>query len=239
MLSRFVFSNSPLRQGNRGQKFARGSAYLTLLVVMIPAIPGFSQSPIHFGVKAGVPVTDYFDTNTGIRQTFASSTNRYTVGPEFELTLPHGFGFEVDALYKRFHFTGATTAVDVATNEKTTANSWEFPLLIKYRVSDHPIRPFVDVGLSLHHISDIKQITTTRVIPFGNPFTTSTSNPAELDHQFNAGFVMGGGIELKTPLLRISPELRYTRWGNENFQSRSGLLNSTQNQVEFLVGLTF
>ena len=50
---------------------------------------------------------------------------------------------------------------------------------------------------------------------------------------------MGGGIELKLPLIRVSPELRYTRWDNKNFQSRSGLLNSTQNQLEFLVGFTF
>jgi opacity protein-like surface antigen len=238
MHSRSVFPNSPRRRWNNRLRFGQRIVFPILASLLVVTTPAFSQI-LHFGAKAGVPVTDYFDTNTGIRHRFASSTNRYTVGPEIELTLPHGFAFEVDALYKRFHFTGSTTAVDVITNEKTTANSWEFPLLVKYKVSDSRIRPFVDAGVSFHHIADIKQITTSRVVPFGNAFTTSTSNPTELDHQNDAGFVMGGGIEFKLPLIHVSPELRYTRWGNENFRSFSGLLSSKQNQLEFLVGFTF
>jgi len=52
----------------------------------------------------------------------------------------------------------------------------------------------------------------------------------------------GGGLEVKLGFLRITPELRYTRWGSNTFSSifpPGGSLNSNQNQGEFLVGFSF
>jgi outer membrane protein with beta-barrel domain len=207
-------------------------------LLLFAALPAHAQL-VQWGVKAGVPVTENFATASGLRQSFTSSTNRYVVGPTVEVALPHGFGFELDALYKRLHFNGTTTSIDVVTQEKTTANSWEFPLLLKYKPTEGGIRPFVDAGVSFHSIADVKQLVSTRVIPRPVAVVTATDNPPELNDNFNAGFVLGGGIELRAPLIHISPEIRYTRWGSENFRSPSGFLNSSQNQVEFLVGFTF
>jgi len=54
------------------------------------------------------------------------------------------------------------------------------------------------------------------------------------------GFVMGAGLDLKILLIHVSPELRYTRWGASHFvDSANNLVNSKQNQAEFLVGFTF
>jgi hypothetical protein len=59
---------------------------------------------------------------------------------------------------------------------------------------------------------------------------------------------MGGGVEIHLLLVRISPEIRYTRWGTQQFNGIfpagvasgiAGSLTSNQNQAEFLVGFTF
>ena len=50
---------------------------------------------------------------------------------------------------------------------------------------------------------------------------------------------MGAGIDVHALIIHIAPEIRYTRWGAQHFLSSNGLLSSTQNQAEFLVGFTF
>ena len=50
---------------------------------------------------------------------------------------------------------------------------------------------------------------------------------------------MGGGVDVKVLMIHISPEVRLTRWGAQHFIDTTGLINSKQNQAEFLVGFTF
>jgi hypothetical protein len=57
----------------------------------------------------------------------------------------------------------------------------------------------------------------------------------------NSGFALGAGVDFKLLLVRIAPELRFSRWGHD---SASPLRNislppSNQNQAEFLIGLSF
>ena len=207
------------------------------------AMPASAQL-IQWGVKAGVPATDYFDAvaapfNALGRVSYTSNTNRYTVGPTIEVSIPFHLGIEMDALYKRYHFTGTTFGVDTIAQEKTTANSWEFPILLKYKSTIPVIHPFVDAGISLHRLADVTQVISRRIFPSPTQFVTTTDTPPELNHRFNAGFVLGAGMAVRVSAIHISPEIRYTRWGSENFRAPTGDLDSAQNQVEFLVGLTF
>ena len=55
----------------------------------------------------------------------------------------------------------------------------------------------------------------------------------------NTGVVLGGGLELKVPFIRISPEIRFTRWEAKNITDLGGVLHLNQNQAEFLIGITF
>jgi len=52
------------------------------------------------------------------------------------------------------------------------------------------------------------------------------------------GFVIGAGIDVHALVIHISPEIRYTRWASPHF-NLNGVINSNQNQAEFLVGITF
>jgi opacity protein-like surface antigen len=218
----------------------------TLLLIFSSAAV-FAQ-PVSYGVKGGLPLTDFIDTVSGSRATVSSVTNRYIVGPTIELRLPFGFGVEADFLYRHFSYNSTTSLIDVLSSLRTTGNDWEFPLLLKKRFGGvGPVHPFVDAGVSFNKISGLTQSVSTLVFP-SRLTTSSNSNPAELKNDFSTGFTMGGGVELRLLLLKITPEIRYTRWGNKQFSASFppgavgglfGSLTSNQNQAEFLVGFTF
>ena len=54
---------------------------------------------IGFGIKSGVRASDDIDSYYA-----GSESKRYVLGPMLDVTLPLGFGVEVDALYRRTGF---------------------------------------------------------------------------------------------------------------------------------------
>lgn len=215
----------------------------TVLLSIACFTPLFAQ-PVSFGVEGGVPITDAFNTFKGLTASYATNTHRYLVGPAFQLHLPLRFTVEADALYKRlgyqYNATTEATAVTTITTASTVANSWEFPVLAKYEITPGPIRPFVDGGISFRHISGIKQVRQVVTIPASVVGVTTLTNPPEFNKATDEGLVFGGGIAFKLGRLRIGPELRYTRWGSENFRDPVGsLLRTNRNQGDFLLGILF
>lgn len=208
-----------------------------LCLLLLGVFSAFAQ-PFGFGVKGGVPVTDFLDTVQN-PENFHTTTSRYIIGPTVELRLPFGFGVELDALYRHLNYTSSGNLVDVIVNSKTTGNAWEFPLLAKYRFPAKVMRPYVDAGVAWNTLQGLTQTVTRAVIPSHITTTTTTSNPAELNKNTTRGFVVGAGLDVHVLLIHISPEVRYTRWGAENFLSSNGGLRSNQNQAEFLLGITF
>jgi opacity protein-like surface antigen len=196
--------------------------------------------PLSFGIKAGVPMTDFLDTASGSQTSITSTTNRYIVGPTLELKLPLGFGVEVDALYRHFRYNSVASLVDAVSTLNTSGGAWEFPILVKKRLLRGPIRPFVDAGISFNKIAGLSQTVETVVFP-NRVTSTTNSSPAELKDSSSSGFTMGGGVEIKALLLRVTPEIRYTRWSTQHFNATifNGSLGSNLNQAEFLVGFTF
>ena len=191
--------------------------------------------PVSIGVKVGVPITDALETTRGNQAAYATNTHRYLVGPTVQFNLPLRFSVEVDALYKRLGFDynqfggpGSPTVTN------TTANSWEFPILGKWAILPGPVRPFIDFGANFRHISGVHQIRSTTS-------AVNVSVPAAEFHKTNdIGAAFGGGIEFKLGFVRITPELRYTRWGSENFHDPiAALLRTNKNQGDFMLGLTF
>jgi hypothetical protein len=211
----------------------------TILLSFACFAPVFAQ-PVSFGVEGGVPITDAFDTFRGNTASYATNTHRYLVGPAFQVHLPLRLTVEVDALYKRlgyqFNAVTPTTFVTAA----TVANSWEFPLLVKYEILPGPIRPFVDIGISFRHISGVKEIREVITTTTGAVGVTTNTDPREFRKDTDEGLVFGGGVAFKFGPVRISPELRYTRWGSENFRDPIGsLLHTNKNQGDFLLGILF
>jgi hypothetical protein len=71
----------------------------------------------------------------------------------------------------------------------------------------------------------------------GSTTTRVSNDPPELRSKTSTGIVIGGGVDIHPLFLHISPEVRYTRWTSQHFAS--DVLSSNQNQVEFLLGITF
>ncbi len=209
---------------------------LGVVVFFVWTLPAYPEI-LSVGVKGGVPLTEAFDTARSGPLAFAAATRRYTFGPTVELHLARGLGVEFDALYRRVSYESDLTSTGQVVVRRTTGNSWEFPLLLKIRFGESSATPYITTGASFQHLSGLTQI--------GDFFEGSTqrrvetSRPGELQNRFNAGFVIGGGLELHAGPMRISPEVRYTRWGWESFRDVSGFLRSNQDQAAFLVGITF
>jgi hypothetical protein len=139
-----------------------------------------------------------------------SVSKRYVIGPELDLGLPLGLGIEVDALYRRDGFSDSFYGIS-----DQYANSWEFPLLLKYKLPFPLVKPFLEGGYAPRVIQG-----------FGN----------------SQGLVIGGGVQFGVGRLHVAPAVRYTHWNNNVVLipfNNGPTIVSTQNQVDILVGVTW
>jgi hypothetical protein len=213
---------------------------MRLLCVFLLSSAAALAQPFGFGIKGGVPMSDFLNGARSQNFAFVTSTNRYVVGPTVELRLPFGLGVELDALYRHYNYNGSGGTSGITStllSINTAGGAWEFPLLAKYKFKGKLIHPFVDAGVAWDKLSGLTQAVTSTVA--GITKSSSTSNPAELNKNVTRGFVFGGGVDVKLLLLHIAPEIRITRWGSQHFIDPNGLLHSNLNQAEFLVGFTF
>ena len=162
--------------------------------------------PVSFGVKVGAPVMDAIHTDPS---KILAENKRFIIGPTFEVRLPFGFGIEADALYRRYEY---TTLLGSLNPLSLKSGAWEFPVLAKVRGSLPLVKPYAVGGLVFHRL---------------------TTDSTQLLHKTNFGVAVGGGLQINVLLLKISPEIRYTRWTLTSFQ------NFNLNQADILVGFTF
>jgi opacity protein-like surface antigen len=198
------------------------------LFLFLSAAAAFSQ-PFSAGVKLGVPLTDFFSTVENSNFTFNATTDRYIIGPTAELHLPLGFGIEVDALYRHMSYTG-TGLVGSITGSSVNSGDWEFPVLLKYRFPMKIARPYVDGGVAWDKLFGLTDSVKDSI---------ASQSPMVTIKNATTGIVLGGGVDIHIVKIHIMPELRYTRWGSAQFVDPTGLLSSTKNQAEFLLGITF
>jgi len=183
---------------------------------------------VSFGVKAGVPVTDAFAAISDSR--YSVGTQRWTAGVTAELSLPASLSVGADLLYRRFSYAyfDASTASSSASN----IGHFELPVYAKYSFGGHLARPFVEAGFEF----DLAHTSTA----FTSAMLTATVSGASSSSQWGAGVLLGGGIEIKVPFLKIAPELRYMRWQKGVFHDPPSTAGGSEtNQIELLVGVRF
>ena len=191
-----------------------------------------AAQPIGVGIKGGLPLNDTFDVVNSTNRGLTAENRLWIVGPQIELRLPAGLGIEFDALYTKVDFRSPLSAAGSIAGSVVDANSWEFPLLLKYKIGGNPrvagIRPFVNAGASFRRLSDVGTISQFVTGQSGGSSNTAT------------GFVVGGGLEVKVLFLHLTPEVRFTRWGTENLiEGASNIFRLNRNQAQFLVGFSF
>ena len=205
---------------------------IRLCSVLLMAASAVHGQGLSFGLKGGVPLTDALDVLD--RSRYFSDKAPYVIGPAVELRLFAGLSAEANLLYRRVEYT-STTQVTPQAVSRTTGQTWEIPLLAKYRVSGELLRPFVLAGLSYRRLARFEQRLTTG----GISGTVQVSEPPGLTNRSTAGATVGGGLELSLPLIRVSAEMRYTRWGSSSFRAALAGLASQLNQADVLVGILF
>jgi hypothetical protein len=120
-------------------------------------------------------------------------------------------------------------------------NSWEFPILMKYRLGRWHA-PSVSGGYVLRRLGPVRA----RGVNFeSDPFpvrhtvTTQvdTAQPTDLYKRDFWGIAVGSGMEFGFGWLCLLPEVRYTHW-LDNIGGTAGALRLVPDQVEFLLGFT-
>lgn len=221
--------------------------------------------PLSVGVKAGAPVVGAFDcANVPGRALVYSapqvpfefegcraSRPRITVGPTVELRLPHGWSIEVDALRRPLSYQWRQVFINTPSSGvrtlggHATMTRWEFPLLVKYRRPIRGVEWFLAGGGSYSRIWNVEQEVTgvSRGLFDSVPRVSSVTggSPPELLRRTSKGVVAGAGLELPWRFLRLTPEVRYTRWVTSSFEStwERGYLRSGLHQVDILLGVSF
>jgi hypothetical protein len=175
------------------------------------------------GVLGGAPFTNVISSDQNNNVSAVPRSSNFVVGPTVQINLPLSLRVEADALYRPYSF--QITSLGVPGINTVSAMDWDFPFLLQYRIANPlpHLKPFVEVGVSFDHLADISAAA-----------KNVSSGPGTLIRQSNAGVVLGGGVDLKIPFIRISGELRYTHQGSADFQALSNL-----NQAEVLVGVHF
>jgi hypothetical protein len=174
-----------------------------------------AAQPISAGLKVGVPLTDALTAIETNDVGYTADTHRYVIGPYVDIHLPASFSLEVDALYRSYDF----TQIAPSFTQSTSVSSWEFPVVLKYKMLHGPIRPYVEGGLVFEHLS--------------------VNNVPALIHGSDTGITLGAGVEIHALVLRISPEIRYEVFLLHNFSSPGDLLQSNRNQALLMVGIGF
>ena len=192
-----------------------------LILLVLASTLSFGQHLISFGIKGGVPLTDALSDKTFVgvdvlTRVFSDSKN-YVIGPTVELKLPAGFAIEADALYRPLNLSTETRVVPrPPTTLSVDVHTMEFPILAKYHFLHTPVvKPYAEAGPIFRYVG------------------------SRASYLSNGGFALGAGVDVKLLLVRITPELRYSRWGSDSTPSLPFISPSKQNQAEFLIGLSF
>jgi hypothetical protein len=210
-------------------------------IVFASCISGLAvraQGWISVGVKGGVPLTDPFADRTftsaltsspnpfgpgpfteSISTRTYSGSRNFVLGPTLEVQLPFGLGVEADALYRPMNVRVAQTTslpgiVIGGPTLESRIDTWEFPVLAKYRMPLPVVKPYIEGGPA---------------------FRANSASLAR--HMSGTGVSAGIGVEARIGHLRVSPEVRYTHWGSDSTYSTPYHAVSYPNELEFLAGV--
>jgi len=242
------------------------AAFCSACLALAPAVYGQESSSsvpvpepestgwrrISFGGKVdGYPfnVLNNHDVNfnvTALNQAWAvTTTNNYlkiAFGPTVEVRLFKGFSLSGAFLYHRLDYTQtAQITVDgnvTAIVEQTRATLWDVPLMVRWRgLADTGVLSHIYFagGAAIREVSHINS--NTQTTPPGGP-TTTDNTPTVPSARKLPGLVGGVGMRFVDDFgIKLSPELRYTRWLGATFDSDS--TRSRRDELVVGIALTF
>jgi len=149
-------------------------------------------------------------------------SRRFILGGLLEIQLTSNLAIETDVLHRPLPTTIMFTQFlaagpSVSTKKFLAANTWEFPVMVKWNLPfpmrRGRVRPFLEGGPA---------------------FRTSQNDSAALPSQF--GMTAGAGVAIHFGPLRLAPTIRYTRWDKD---AGSPYYPTKGDQVEFLTSVAW
>jgi hypothetical protein len=202
----------------------------------MPVLSAYAQ-PVSLGLMGGAGLTQDFQNydlppccgpmpGPQVSILGVSTPQRWIAGGTLEVRLPLHLSVEVDEPYHELRFKTAAqfgqTPPDWGnpdTAQFQHVDTWEFPVLLKYRFQlplvKPFVKPFIDAGPAFRVLGNL-----------------SHTNPS------NHGVTAGLGVEVHLWKLNIAPQFRYLRWARDQNVPMFGLTTVTD-QVEFLTAITF
>lgn len=194
----------------------------SIVLMLVVSTSSFAAGPLIVGGRAGTAFTD--STGSAL-DTVRSNVlgHNFAVGPTLGVRLPYGFSVEGDALYNRRSLGLGLAGVSALDFH---ADWWEFPVMVKFTPSQGAISPVVGAGVTVQHVNN-----------FGNAPSYLFSGSSQSN---SVGFVAGAGVAFRAGAVSVTPEVRYTRWNDQNWtQAALNAITGGRNQVQLMVGITF
>lgn len=210
----------------------RTCRWFLLSLLLLPRAEAQLLSP---GVRMGSVLSENLRAGANASGIYGAEKQNFVIGPSLEVRLPLLLAVEVDALYRTWDYRFAGGQTGQILSGRGEGSGWEIPVLGKFRMPLPLVKPFVSTGISFLQVTSSKyrqQCVGAQCLP---AFSFSGNAP-ELRDDSSRGWVLGAGADVKLGL-RFTPELRYTRWFDRVFSTPG--LRSNQNQVQFLVGISY
>lgn len=185
-----------------------------------------------------------FNTTSRSPQVGVGVAMEYILGPHATLT--------AEALFHRLRYEqvtdtfwgtdDATTSTDersrITRTERTKARVWDLPVMLHYggfRGKGPASRLYLGAGATYRIVTNIR---TTNDITYSNGSNEINYYQAQPSHRQTVGAVAGIGFRFVDEYsIKITPEVRYTRWLRPVFSLDS--TQSPKNQIEVGLGFTF
>jgi hypothetical protein len=220
----------------------RFSIGATLSVQILKPIP--DRTTTNVDATANPPIDAVYDTTGNFRRVGYGITGQIMItnhlGVASELLMARaGYVFNSDV------YTGVdkpNTVVDERTHtvktEDTRARFYDLPVMVRWYNKSRKVRGvrfFAEGGPAWRRVSNIKSSIDTTI----NDGTTTTSTAPISPHKRTVfGYTAGLGIHAVDPIgIRVIPEVRYTRWTDDIFNSFSTI--GARNQLEAMISLSF
>jgi hypothetical protein len=187
--------------------FPEGGRFLTR--ISVGAVAGATLSPDFRTVQESFTLINGSQTST-IAFSDSSGPRSFLVGPMVEIALAKGFFLEGDAIYRPMRSRSETDTNGEISSGSATIETWNVPVLGKYKFSVRGLKPFLEAGPSFR-------------------FATALSGSSPF------GVTAGAGIETHFRRLAIAPVVRYTYWGRNSL----GSAQPFRNQIEVVGGFSF
>lgn len=242
------------------------SFLVSCLAVTLLVAPCFGEEDdsrkYNFGIRVDYIPFRMFNTTTATASTtkpiadyvYTGSTTspKYAFGPVFEMRLTKHLSIGAELAFhhaaykqvtqiragKKDPNAGTDNRQVTTITENTKATYWDIPVLVRYRglIDRRIVRHVYPLGgITYRRVGNIK---TSNEIVNADSTTDYNEKSASVTRTNQIGITAGIGYRFVDELgIKITPEIRFTRWINHTFDGLS--YSSSANQAQAGIGITF